>query len=813
MFKNYFITGFRNLWRNKIFSIINIAGFSIAMALCILIIEYIKVEFNMNKFLSNGKDIYRVNYYYYQNNELNLKVSTSFPSLRRELKQSIPSIKESARIYHGNSGIVKYNNGNSIKDWNILTVDTSFLRIFGITVIKGNTNTPLRDPNSALITEEAAKKYYGKTNPIGKVIYIHGKRPFIVEGVINNPPANLSIFKYSILLPYHSLSSSYEWNWYNYEVQTFLQLEEGTNPKDVEKLIPAIVAKNKPELAKNNMRDEFKLQCIEDIHLFSDVDNALGVGKIVFYTGLIALFIFVIACVNYINLSTARAGERAKEVGVRKVLGALTSEIRIQFLLETLLINIIAVLGAIFIAYSLRPLFSLLTERTYDFSFVTNPGLYLNAICIILFGTLASGFYTSIIQSSFEPVKALKGNVELKNGFNLRRFLMVFQFSTSIALIIASLLIYLQLSYMKSYNLGVETKDLLAIEAPDISWDDTTFVARMQRLRNDVSKIPNIESTTASSMIPGRELWSGLYNWIKKQGDSEYDKREYFRFWIDYNYFNTYGIKVIAGRNFSNEIKSDEDNVILNETAVKYLGFKSPMEAVGKKVVYDNSGIEKPCTILGVVNNYHQTSPGKAFIPLVFMVCLGKNEQFQRIAPFSWYTVKLKKPYTNEVFQEIEKQWKTIFPGEPFDSIFVDEFYDKQYSIEQKFFSIFSIAALVSVFIACFGLFGLSSYTTLLRTKEIGIRKTMGASIFRIVMLLTSDFVRLIIIAFCIVVPIIYIIFYYWLQQFANRLNLIAYSWVFIAAGIFVLFFSLLIISIQIIKTAMSNPVDSLRNE
>lgn len=803
MFKNYLIIAFRNIWRKKVFSIINIVGFSIGTCACLLIIAYISGEIKMNRNFPNGKQIYRVNYFYYQNKELASKATFSFPSLKREMKDEFPEIEASARIYYGKAGTVKVDN-NYLNQENILTVDTSFLDMFAVKVIAGEKNAPLRDPQSALITVSTAHKFFGDQNPIGKTIYINKKEPFIISGIIEDPNPLVSIFQYSILLPYHHLNSGWEWNWYNYEVQTFFQLKKGTDYKALQSKFPAFVARKKPDNVKQNIEDVFQLQSIENVHLYDEVSG--GVWQNLLFMGFVVFFIFLIACINYINLSIARASERAKEVGMRKVMGATVNQIRFQFLTETLIMNGIAIALSLIGVFLLLPHFETLTERNL------NLGLefWLYVPLMWLIGTFASGFYISFVQSSFEPMVVLKGRVNVNfGGINLRKFLLIFQFIASISLIIASLAVYSQLQYMKTRSLGVNTRDIIAIKAPDINDSDSMFTSRLQTLKMSLSRIQEIEYVTASSMFPGKRF-GGIHNWIKKEGENEYDKREYHVFWMDTDYINTYGLNVIAGRQFTDTRKPDEDAMMLNETAVISLGFKNATDAVGKSVVID-FGYEKRYNIIGVIKDYHQASLHHAYAPTVFMMCLGKNEQFDKKPPFWTLSIKYQIGFSVKTIEETKAIFMNLFPDSEFSYVHVEAVYNNQYKEEQRFATLFSIATVLAIFMTCIGLFGMSSYSISQRTKEIGIRKVLGSKVISIVLLLTKDYLKLMAISVVISCILMFLLIHLFLENYAVKMPISI--WLFALPVLLLTTIAMLTISIQTIRAALANPIDSLKSE
>lgn len=804
MLLNYFKIALRNLLRHKLFSLINILGLAIGMAACLLILQYVHFELSYDTFHRNGKDIYRVPVeYYLANGQRDYIEAAAPPAMGPTLKQDFPEVADMARIFADNV-IMTYQNTRFWEE-KIYYADPSFLSVFSFPLINGDARTALSEPNTLVLTESAARKYFGKDEPVGKIIQLDGQQNLLVTGVLQDVPVN-SHLQFSALISFATLeqreqgnlySHGNDWGWYNFF--TYLRLKPQVNADRFAAKLPAFIQKYQGEdMRAKNYGLRLFLQPLSDIQLNNTVSyekDVRGNRQAVYFLAVIALFIVVIAWVNYVNLSTARAAERAKEVGIRKVVGSTRLQLIQQFLLESVLINLIAVTVAVFLAYALLPFFGSLVGKNIPFTFWQDERFTLLSLGLLLTGTVASAFYPAFVLSSFKPVRVLKGNTLVGNqGIWLRRSLVVVQFAASVALIIGTLVVYRQLQFMRRQELGVNIDQTLIIRGPQIQ--DSTYATGKFTFQTELLRHPGVRSVTFSNQVPGEEVTNTAGN-VHRKGEKG-KEGNYSLVWIDYNFIPAYQLKMVAGRNFSAQFGTDRQAVVLNETAVRALGFRTAQAALNQVVIVRNQ--EK--TVVGVVKDYHQRSLQNRHEPMVFIGDLSRAEYF---------SIKINSANSREVIAAVKSNYEVRFPGNPFEYFFLDEYFAQQYQADQQFGQAFAFFAGLAIFVACLGLFGLASFTTAQRTKEIGVRKVLGASVADILLLLSKDFIRLLVIAFLVAVPVAWYVMHQWLQNYAFRTDLT--WWLFALPALLVLFIALLTVSFQAIKAAVANPVKALRSE
>ncbi len=822
MIRNLFFTALRNLKKNKFFSALNILGLGIGMAVFLLIAQYVKFERSYEDFIPGNENIYRVKVAAFNNNEQVLKSAENFPGVGPALKNEIPDVKGFARLYNaGYKNNVVITNPDAkpepiaLKQRKFLYADSSFLPMMKYPMIKGNAGTALGEPFTAVISETYAHIYFGKEDPIGKTLRLQdddfNDELVKVTGVFKDLPANTHL-KFDVLFSYKSLYGRfpqapvrYNTGWRRRDMYTFIELQPGTDPKKVESKLATIVDKYQPELKQGNFKNVLGLQPIGSIHLNSDLaeePEPNGNGRTVFFLGLIGLFVLFIAWINYINLSTARALERAKEVGVRKVIGAFRRQLIGQFMLEAACVNLLSVIIACVIVLISLSYFNTLSGLSLDASYLIKPWFILLVLLLWIAGSFFSGFYPAAVLSSFKPIVVLKG--KLKNnssGILLRKGLVVMQFMASIALIAGTLIVYRQLNYMMKSDLGMNIDQVMIIERPGIA--DTSqerFNAAIDRFQSELKKNPSVEAVTSSLTVPGKQREFKVM--IKRYGNENADSALTRVNTMDYNFLDVFKMKLIAGRNFSKEYVKDADTaVILTKTAAAMLGFKNPADAVGQVLLVPQFNSFKPI-VVGVVNDYHQVSLKKAIDPGVFF-CNPYQGEF--------YSLRVRTDDLKNTIAHAKRTWSAAFPGNPFEYNFLDEYFNLQYKNEQKFTKLFTCFAVLAIIIGCLGLFGLSAYTANQRIKEIGIRKVLGASVKDITAMLSKDFIRLVLVAILIATPLAWWAMSIWLQDFAYRVSIS--WWVFALAGAMALFIAMITVSFQAIKAAMANPVKSLRTE
>ncbi len=789
MIRNLLLTAYRNIKKNKFFSFLNILGLAVGMAVFLLIAQYVRFERSYENFIPNRNNIYRVSLTAYRNNELIMASAENYPGVGPALQKELPNVVRYARLYnmgYKNNVIITNENAKpdpiAFKQRRFLYADSTFLSMMGYAMVSGNTKTALSEPFTAVISEKYAHLYFGNADPIGKTLRLRDDdftdELVKVTGVFKDLPRNTHL-KFDVLFSYNTLYAGGDggvsffkegWRGRNSNIMyTFIQLRPGTTPKIIEARLPAIVNKYKPELKGSQEKELLALQPLKDIHLYSDLaeePEANGSATIVFFINLIGIFVLVIVWINYVNLSTARALTRAKEVGVRKVSGAFRYQLIVQFLMEAALINLLSIVIAFVLVRLVLPYFNIISGLSLDKSYLFQSWfLGLTAILCIA-GTLLSGFYPAWILSSFKPVSVLKGKlISTGRGILLRKGLVIVQFMTS-------------------------------AERPGIA--DTNrkaYNANIDLFKNELKKNPSIEAVTASLTVPGKQREYKLT--VKNYGSNSNDSTIARVNGVDYDFLDAFKMKLVAGKNFS----KDDGSVILSEMAAHLLGFRNVQDVVGKTVILPRFGNSKH-TVIGVVNDYHQLSFKKPLEPTLFLYVPYEGE---------FYSIRINTNNLQQTIQHVQQSWAKAFPGNPFEYFFLDDYFNKQYANEQKFEKLFTTFAMLAIIISCLGLFGLSSYTATQRIKEIGIRKVLGASVVNITSMLTKDFLKLVIIAVLIASPVAWLAMNKWLQSFAYRINI--NIWVFVIAGVIALLIALITVSLQAIRAAVANPVKSLRTE
>jgi putative ABC transport system permease protein len=663
-------------------------------------------------------------------------------------------------------------------------------------LIKGDKNSALKGPMSIVLSETTAKKYFGNTNPMGQQVQLTGDAiNATVTGVMKDLPKNSQIeaemfisLSSKQVFPYNMSDSE----WTNHNHYTYLLLKPNANAKALEAKFDAFQEFHHGADAKRlQMQDYLSLEPLGYVYLKSKRDGFVT-GNInnVYIFSAIAVFILLIACVNFINLTTARSAERAKEVGIRKVVGALRFQLARQFISESIVICFIAFLLSVALAWIALPLFNQLAGKEISNSIFSNPFHVISLFLLSFFIGLMAGFYPSLVLSSFKPVSVLKGRFSTgTRGLILRKSLVVFQFTISIILIAGTIIVYRQLNYMRSQSLGFSKEHTVVI--------NTNSDKNKDAFKQSLSAIPGVISSTLSSHIPGGGS-NGAYSQLENK-NGEMQKSNVDLYFVDFNYIRQYDLKLAAGRGFSKDFPTDSTQaMVINEAASKILGYNTPQEAIGRR--FEQWG--KKGQIIGVLKNFHYKSLQQDMSPLVM-----------RYEPWGLPLVSIKLSSNNlpATLKAIGSKWNEAIPNRPFDYYFLDEFFDRQYRAEDHFGNLFFNFAVLAIFISCLGLLGLSSYSTMQRTKEIGIRKVLGANVAGIVNLLSIDFIKLMLIALVIAAPIAWFGMNKWLQEFEYRIGIS--WWVFLMAVITAIFIALVTISFQAIKAAIANPVKSLRTE
>ncbi len=806
MIKNYLTIAFRSFIKHKSFTFLNIIGLSLGMVASLLILQYVKYERSYDTFHSKAKEIYRIQYNQWQNGKLRFECAAAVPAVGPALKNNFPEVKRFTRLFPI-SGVARYESPTrgviEFREEKMQITDSSVFEVFDINLITGNKTASLAGPDKVVMSERAIRKYFADEDPLGKTISWDGSRKFEVTGIFENLPENSHI-KFDFLFSYGTLNretnnaSETAWGWYDFN--TYVLLEPGTDVNALQAKWNEWLAKDRAEeWIMNNNKQEFVLQPLLDIHLGKVLlqesqPEERGDSDSVYALSAIAFFILIIAWVNYINLATAKSFERANEVGVRKVMGAMKGQLMKQFMSEAFLVNLFAALISVAAVWSLWRPFSDFSGRNIPLHYLLQPDFWWLVAGLFLVGTLLAGSYPALVLSSFKPVSVLKGKVISAQGNRLRKGLVVFQFMASVVLIIGSVVVYQQLKFMRSQDLGIDIDQTIVLKGPG-AFVDSLFQRSLEGIREDAMKIPGIKNMTASSNVPGDEIfWAAG---IARFTGTNTNVISGYTVGMDTEYVQAFGLEVIEGRNFdltSNRRKS----VILNRAMVSALDFKDPKSAIGEKVRQGGDTLE----IIGVIENYHQMSLKEQVTPLVYRY----TPQFA-----SYLAFKVESQNYQEILSSLEKTWNVHFPGNPMDYFFLDQFFNRQYDSDKRFGQIFGLFTLLAIFVACLGLFGLASFMTIQRTKEIGIRKALGSTSSQVVLLLSKGFVQLVIIANLIAWPLAWYIMNKWLEGFPYRIHIDPV--LFVLAGLAVVLIAFLSVGFQTFKAAGANPAESLRSE
>ncbi|MCW3109884.1 MAG: FtsX-like permease family protein [Segetibacter sp.] len=804
MFRNYIKIALRNLSRNKSFSAINILGLSVGISVCFIIMLFVQDELSYDRFNEKADRIVRV-IFKASINGGKINESNVMPPVAQALKSDYAEVQEATRLRVSYSKITYAN--KTFKEGTLAFVDANFFNVFTLPFIKGDSKTALQQPNTVIITKEMAKKYFSNEDPIGKVLTFNNydNAQYKVTGVIDKIPAN-SHFHFDMFGSMESLPEAKAATWMASNFFTYVVLKEGYDYKKLEAKLPRMVEKYMgPQIQKemgmslSQFRTKgnelgFALQPLTDIHLHGDSSSELEAGgdvRYVYIFGAIAIFMLVIACINFINLSTASASKRAKEVGVRKVIGSGKSDLIKQFLLESVLLTLFALLVSFVLVQRALPVFNDLSGKNLTFG---NDIMPLAAFVLlgILVGILA-GIYPAFFLSSFKPIAVLKGKFSGGNkSFGLRSGLVVFQFFISVCLIVGTIVVYQQMKYIQNKKLGYDKEQLLVLSnSYALGKDEPIF-------KEQLLKDPRVVNVTISAYKPAGP--SNNNNALAYPEGKDNQIMKTLEYHVDEQYIPTLGMQMVAGRNFSKEFATDSSAMVINETAAKAFGWGN--NVVGQRIVRQNSerGKDFTYTVIGVVKDFNFKSLHEPVTPLLMV-----------LKPEWGLIVKVKTADISGLLSSIKQQWEKFNTEEPFTYTFMDELYNKTYSAEQKTGRILNIFAVLTILVACLGLFGLATYTAEQRTKEIGIRKVLGASVTQVTNMLSKDFIKLVLISCIIAFPISYWAMYKWLQDFAYRINI---GWtVFVLAGLSASMIALLTVSFQAIKAAIANPVKSLRTE
>jgi putative ABC transport system permease protein len=794
MLRNYLTVAWRNIRKDKFYSIINILGLTIGITCGMLLLLYVTDELSYDRYHANASQIYRIVSYIEEPDKVNRWVSTQVP-LAKTLKQEYPVVKNYARFFP--YGRVMFRQGERrFYEEDIYSADSTVFDIFSYKFVEGDPRTALDAPGSIVLTQKTAQKFFGSGSALGQSLRTNDTTSYNVTGVVEDIPKN-SHFTFNALL---SLSSRerQDNNWGSFYITSYLVLPENLDLKTLESKFPQLYDKYMASIFKRmGIKITYQLQPLTKIHLYSKFEGESNgdIGYVYTFSA-IAFFMLLIASINYMNLATARSAKRAKEVGLRKAMGSLRGTLIAQFLAESVLMTTLALAGSLILVAILLPFFNTVSGKEISFWELLRPQFLLIALAIVVFTGFMSGSYPAFYLSAFDPASVLKGSFKLKGGSFFRKALVVTQFSISLVMLICTWIVYQQLNYMRNKDMGYDREQVLTINYQDNQPKDRYNVFRKNLLSN-----PTIQSVaTASSPVSnigGRVIFAVESNTgMKEMGFKPTG--------IDHDYLKTMGIKLIKGRDFSVDMPADTNNsVLINQAVVERMGWKEPL---GKKIVLGGlpqAGQPAPPTaqVVGVVRDFHQQSLYNPIEPLIML--------YRTANPV--IHVKIKATDVDKTIAFIGQQWQQLYPNRLFEYRFLDQDFESAYHADELRGRIFTAFSTLTILIACLGLFGLATFTTEQRVKEIGVRKVLGASVSSVVLLLSKDFTRLVLLSFPIAIPIAYFSMDRWLQSFPYKTGIQA--WVFIVACLLTLLICWATVIYQSLKAAMKNPVTSLRAE
>ncbi len=809
MIRNYLKIAIRNLVKHKFISFINLFGLTVGLTCCFLILVYILHELSYDKYNKNAENIYRVERTFLnpETGNKSLELGSIAPPFAPLLVNDFKEIKTLTRLLSSGNTSFKYEE-KIFNEQNVFFADENLFHVFNVNVVKGNPSKALNDPYSVMLTVEMAKKYFGNDDPLNKMIMLDNQLTCKVTGVYKAFPANAHLHP-AVMISFNTLKDSAVYgeeglrtNWGNNSFLTYIELPDNYDPKKLETQLPAFQNRHIKEGNDNKFKpsdwSKLTLKKLTDIHLYSHTDYEAeenGDIKRVYIFSAIALFILLIACINYMNLSTARSVLRAKEIGVRKVVGARRRELIAQFLSESVLLSCVAALLAFGLLWLVLPWLNKLSGQTLTIHTLLKWKIILSVLMVPFLVGILSGIYPAMFLSSFQPIKVLKGFMKV-GGVNIsfRKVLVVAQFSISIILIIATAIAFQQLRYIQNKSLGFDKNHVINFSYA------SALNNSFESFKNELLSNTSVQSVSRSSRIPGGRLLDAMGSQINN-GDSLAPTKADIKFVVvDEGFVPTFGLKPVAGRNFSKQFGMDTAAFLINEAATRALGLKSINEAIGKQFQYGG----RKGQLAGVINDFHFESLHQRILPMVFFMPTGTGG-------FGNLSIKIAGNNIPGALAHIESIWKKYLPDIPYDYSFLDNRFERLYESEQRQKTIFTTFACIAIFIACLGLFGLSAFAISQRIKEIGIRKVLGANAGNIVGLLSKDFLKLVAMAAVIAFPIAWYAMHKWLEDFAYRISIP--WWVFVLAGVLAAIIAFITISFQAIKAGMTNPVENLRTE
>ncbi len=816
MLKNYILSAFRSTVKRKLHSSLNIFGLATGMAGALLILQYVIFETSYNDFHENRDNIYRISYSKEKGGVESFNTVLAYSGVGPLMVEQFPEVINFVRMRPASTitsrALIRYQD-HFFEEGDVYFADPSFFEIFSFELLEGDRNTVLKDQFTAVITESMAKKYFGSVNPIGKSIRKGRHENYMIAGIMKDTPEN-SHMKINLLLSHSTLSAILPQYWSEdnlsvFHGHLFIQTTPGTDKDILSEKFPSFVMDfvGGKRLAEQDIVLKFGIMSIKDIHLESHIQHEAEINgdrQIVDYMSIVGFLILLIALVNYVNLSTARAMERAKEIGIRKVIGANKSRLITQYMIEAFVVNFFAIIFSIAIVFLVQPFLGELGASKLQNIEVLKQWWFWQAVTVIwISSSLLSGFYPSLILSSYHPVSVLKGKLTTnKKGVFLRKGLVVFQFASSVGLIIGTIIIYTQINYMRDQRLGMNIDDKLVLKGPMVI--DSTYNSKFTALKNSLLQLPTINGVTATQSIPGKEFNSA--SWFARFDNPDNDRKFCFSNSFDNDFATNYEMEFVAGRNFTD---TDQYAILLNEAAAELFEFASPEAAIGKSIAAGDP--TEPETIRwkisGVVKNFNQQSLKNDFSPVIMF----RNQNASNFYSIQLNANGLELDRLSSTIDQIRDRWFDFFPGSPFNYHFLRESFDAQYKTELEFGRLLSFFSGLTILVAILGLIGLSSYTIQQRTKELGIRKVLGSSIQGIVILLSRDIFGLILIANLIAWPVCWYVFSDWLAGFAFRTEMTV--WPFLFSFVIIAVVAASAVAYQVVRASTANPVKALKYE
>ncbi|OGU55385.1 MAG: hypothetical protein A2V66_04185 [Ignavibacteria bacterium RBG_13_36_8] len=807
MLRSYFKIAIRNIRKHAFYSLINIIGLAVGIACVLFITLFVYDELSYDKFNEKANRTYRlISDFTIRGNDF--QSAASGGPVGQGMMREFPEIEQQTRVFSSGNAFIKYNN-ISHKEEMVYFADSTFFDVFSIELILGNKESVLKAPKTIVLSKSTAKKYFGNENPVGKIIRVDDRTDYGISGVFKDFPDN-SHFHANIIASLSSLNFSVTDLWTNANFYAYIVLKKEANPGELVDKFPRLLQKYvKPEIERLagttigdfkelNLKFNWILQPLTDIHLYSNYKDEMELNGDISYIYIfsaIGIFILLLASVNFVNLATARSALRAKEVGIKKVVGSSRKSLIIQFLTESILISLIALATAALFVLLFLPYFNNLTGKSIEYRSIFNMAIFISLLTIPIITGLLAGLFPAFVLSAFNPASILKGNLSnaAKKGW-LRSGLVVFQFTTSIILIVSTLAVLNQLNFIQNKKLGFEKEQVLIIDDAYILGDKTeTF---KQKILTD----PNVLSGTVSGYLPVASDRSR--QGTAPDGDLTSNKFQPIQsFYIDVDYIKTMGMEIVKGRDFSKDFPTDSSAAIINEACAKTFGWDKPTEHTVGKYVSISPPTMKKFPVIGIVKDFHFSSLKNNIEPVILYLSRSN----------SLISFRINTKNVTGVIENIKTTWEDMAPGQPFGYHFMNESFNDMYSAEIKVSEIFGMFAMLAVFIGCLGLFGLSAFTAERKTKEIGIRKVHGATVKSVVILLSKEFAKLIVLSFIIAAPIAYYLMNAWLEDYAYKTNL--NIWTFVLSGLLAMLIALITVSYHAVKAGMSNPIKSLKYE